>query len=129
MLPLVLLRSEAARGGVDGALRWSRTHPLTLAGAGLVAAVAVPPYPALVDAPPGFFSDEASVAYDARGIATDLRDQHGDLLPVFFRAFGTWRGSLLIYVMAAVFRVAGAGVLQARVVTTSISLLTAALLA
>ena len=78
--------------------------------------------------PPGFFSDEASVAYDALGIATDGEDVHGAAWPVVFQSFGTWRCSLFIYAVALVFRVAGPGVLQARAVATTFSLLTAALL-
>jgi len=131
MLPLVLPEGGEGTRRVARAARWARwarANPLTLAAAALVLAVVGLHYADLGAAPPGFFSDEASVAYDAQGIATDLRDEHGDLLPVFFQAFGTWRGSLLIYVMAAVFRVAGPGVLQARAVTTTASLLTAALL-
>jgi hypothetical protein len=45
--------------------------------------------------PPRFFSDEASVAYDPKGIETDGRDSHGVLLPVFFQSFDTWRASEL----------------------------------
>jgi hypothetical protein len=72
--------------------------------------------------PPGFFADEASVAYDAQGIETDGRDAHGVFLPVIFQSFGTWRGSMFIYVMAVVFKIFGTGVVQARAVgATSLS--------
>jgi hypothetical protein len=104
---------------------WTRANGALVVTAAVVGAALALHYADLRGAPPGFFSDEASVAYDAQGIATDLRDQHGDLLPIFFRAFGTWRGSLFIYLMAAVFRVTGPGVLQARAVSTTVSLLTA----
>ena len=134
MLPAVLGESgERLRSGVaeplQRSLDWARANPLLAAAAVLCGVVVGLHYADLKDAPPGFFSDEASVAYDAQGIATDLRDEHGDLLPIFFRAFGTWRGSLLIYLMAAVFKITGPGVLQARAVTTTVSLLAALFIA
>jgi len=110
-------------------LDWVRANRLLVAAAVLCSVVVGLHYADLKDAPPGFFSDEASVAYDAQGIATDFRDEHGDLLPVFFRSFGQWRGSLFVYAVALVFKVAGPGVVQARIVSTTISLLTAVLLA
>jgi 4-amino-4-deoxy-L-arabinose transferase-like glycosyltransferase len=128
MLPIVLPGGGEAAGRIPRAVEWTRANGPLLAAAGLIGAVVALHYADLRDAPPGFFSDEASVAYDAQGIATDGRDQHGDLFPVIFRAFGTWRASLLIYVMAAVFKVTGPGIVQARAVTTTFSLLTAALL-
>ena len=116
-------------GALAQAAQWARAYGWTLAAVALGAGVVALHYAALTDAPPGFFSDEASVAYDAQGVATDGRDEHGDLLPIVFRSFGQWRASLLVYVMAAVFRVAGPGVVQARAVTTTFALLTAVLLA
>src|SRR5215831_4028235 len=116
---------ESAAQPLQRSLDWVRANRLLVAAAALCSVVAGLHYADLKDAPPGFFSDEASVAYDAQGIATDLRDEHGDLLPVFFRSFGQWRGSLLIYLMAPVFKVTGPGVIQARVVSTTVSLLTA----
>jgi hypothetical protein len=96
MLPIVLPGGGEAAGRIPRAVEWTRANGLLLAAAGLIGAVVALHYADLRDAPPGFFSDEASVAYDAQGIATDGRDQHGDLLPVIFQAFGTWRASLLI---------------------------------
>ena len=55
-------------------------------------------------------SDRSQYSYSrfgTQGIATDLRDQHGALLPVFFESFGQWRGSLFVYAVAVVFKVAG----------------------
>src|SRR5215471_4445705 len=120
---------ESAAQPLQRSLDWVRANRLLVAAAALCSVVAGLHYADLKDAPPGFFSDEASVAYDAQGIATDWRDEHGDLLPIFFRSFGQWRGSLFVYAVAAVFRVAGPGVVQARAVSATLSLLTAALLA
>jgi hypothetical protein len=110
-------------------LDWLRVNRFLVTAATLCGAVVALHYSDLKDAPPGFFSDEASVSYDAQGIATDLRDTHGDLLPVFFRSFGQWRGSLFVYAVAMVFKVAGPGVVQARFVSATLALLTALLMA
>jgi len=130
MLPRVL---GAAGLGVTGSVRrsldWARANPLAVATVLVGAVMAALHYADLTAAPPGFFSDEASVAYDAQGIATDLRDSHGALLPVFFQSFGQWRGSLFVYATALVFKVAGPGVAQARFVSATVSLLTAVLMA
>jgi len=126
-----MLAPVLGEGAADSAqplqrsLDWVRANCLLVAAAVLCGVVVGAHYADLGGAPPGFFSDEASVSYDAQGIATDLRDEHGDLLPIFFRAFGTWRGSLLIYLMAAVFKVTGPGVIQARAVTTTVALVAA----
>jgi hypothetical protein len=61
----------------------------------------------------------ASVANEATGIEADGRDTHGVLMPVFFQSFGTWRASVVIYVMALAFKVFGAGVVQARSVAAT----------
>jgi hypothetical protein len=133
MLPRVLGESGGARHGLASPFQrsvdWARDNRLLVAATVVCGVVAGLHYAELNDAPPGFFSDEASVAYDAQGIATDFRDEHGDLLPVFFRSFGQWRGSLFVYAVALVFKVAGPGVVQARFVSSTVSLLTAALLA
>jgi hypothetical protein len=130
MLPAVLGEgAESLAQPLQRSLDWARANRLLVAATVLCGVVVGLHYVDLKDAPPGFFSDEASVAYDAQGIATDLRDEHGDLLPIFFRSFGQWRGSLFVYAMAAVFKVAGPGVVQARFVSATASLLTAVLLA
>src|SRR5258708_7857245 len=108
MLPPVLVEGAAERTSIlDRAVAWTSGNRLLVAAAAVGGLAVGLHYAELQNAPPGFFSDEASVAYDAQGIATDLRDEHGDLLPVFFRAFGTWRASLFIYLMAARFQVTG----------------------
>src|SRR3989344_3648253 len=51
----------------------------------------------LHDNPPGFFADEASVGYNAYKIATTGKDEHGAVLPVFFQAFGEYKGPIQTY--------------------------------
>jgi 4-amino-4-deoxy-L-arabinose transferase-like glycosyltransferase len=113
---------------LDGALAWIQARAPALVAVALAGMAVGLHYAALQRVPPGFFSDEASVAYDALGIATDGRDQHGAAWPVVFQSFGAWRCPLFIYAVAAVFKVFGPGVIQARAVATTCSLLTAALL-
>jgi len=47
--------------------------------------------------PPGFFCDEASIGVNAASIMTTGRDEHGALLPIFFRAFGEYKFPVFIY--------------------------------
>src|SRR5215472_6219037 len=103
MLARVLAEvGQESRGLRQAVTEWTRAHALTVCvGLAIVLLVALH-YVNLGDDPPGFFSDEASVSYDAQGIATDLRDSHGVLLPVVFQSFGQWRGSLFVYLVAAV---------------------------
>ena len=110
------------------ALAQLRVRAPALVATCLVGVTVVLHYAALHEVPPGFFADEASVAYDAWGIATDGRDEHGAAWPVVFQSFGTWRCSLFVYAEALAFKLAGPGVGQARAVATTLSLATAALL-
>src|SRR5215813_3367774 len=110
------------------ALAQLRVRAPALVATCLVGLSVVLHYAALHEVPPGFFADEASVAYDAWGIATDGRDEHAAAWPVVFQSFGTWRCSLFVYAEALAFKLAGPGVGQARAVATTFSLATAALL-
>ena len=47
--------------------------------------------------PPGFFADEASIGYNAYTILTTATDEHGDFLPLFFRAFGEFKSPIQTY--------------------------------
>jgi len=57
--------------------------------------------------PPGFHRDEAANAYNAYTLATDLRDEDGARLPLFFRSFDDYKSPLYPYLLAAVFRATG----------------------
>ena len=129
LAPVLGERAASPAQPLQRPLDWLRANRFLVAAAALCGAVVALHYSDLRDAPPGFFSDEASVSYDAQGIATDLRDEHGDLLPIFFQSFGQWRASLFVYAVAMVFRVAGPGVVQARFASATFSLLTALLMA
>lgn len=51
----------------------------------------------LSENPKGFFCDEASIGYNAYLLLKTGRDEYGQKLPAFFRAFGEYKGSILIY--------------------------------
>ncbi len=59
------------------------------------------------DNPPGFFTDEASVGYNAYSILKTGKDEHGDSWPVLFRAFGEYK--LPVYIYSLVPFIAGLG--------------------
>jgi 4-amino-4-deoxy-L-arabinose transferase-like glycosyltransferase len=65
--------------------------------------------------PAGFYIDESSIAYNAYTISQTARDEHGELLPLFFRAFGDYKNPTYIYLLALIFRILGPGILVARI--------------
>lgn len=77
--------------------------------------------------PPGFFIDEASIAYNANTLAQTGVDEHGRRLPLYFRAFGEYKNPVYIYVLAAVFKFTGPSILAARILS-AVAGLSAALL-
>lgn len=77
---------------------------------------------------PGFFVDEASIAYNANTIAQHGVDEHGVSFPLYFRAFGEYKNPILIYLLAAVFKFTGPGVFVARMVCTTLGMIAAVLL-
>ena len=53
--------------------------------------------------PVGFFVDEASIAYNAHTVAQTGKDESGQTLPLYFRAFGEYKSPVYIYILSAVF--------------------------
>lgn len=78
--------------------------------------------------PPGFFIDEASIAFNANTIARQGVDEHGQTFPFYFRAFGEYKSPLYIYVLAALFRITGPSVFVARLLSAVFGLSAALLL-
>jgi 4-amino-4-deoxy-L-arabinose transferase-like glycosyltransferase len=101
--PRVAAHEGAAR---DAAL--TRLHWVALAAI-VVFAAAMRLY-ALGRVPDGFFCDEASVGYNAYSILRTGRDEHGTLLPLYFRAFGEYKNPVYIY--AAVLSVGALGLTE-----------------
>jgi 4-amino-4-deoxy-L-arabinose transferase-like glycosyltransferase len=78
--------------------------------------------------PPGFFIDEASIAYNAHTISQRGVDEHGQHLPLYFRAFGEYKSPVYIYALAAVYRFTGPSILAARLLSAVFGLIAAFLL-
>jgi 4-amino-4-deoxy-L-arabinose transferase-like glycosyltransferase len=67
--------------------------------------------------PPGFYIDESSISYNAHLIAQTGKDEHGETLPLFFRAFGEYKNPVYIYLLALVFRITGPSMFVARMLS------------
>ncbi|HKP93762.1 MAG TPA: glycosyltransferase family 39 protein [Chthoniobacterales bacterium] len=78
--------------------------------------------------PPGFYIDESSIAYNAWTIASTGADEHGLAWPLYFRAFGDYKNPVFIYLLAAIFRVTGPGILVARALSATAVVLAAGVL-
>ena len=77
---------------------------------GLAAVLAVAAFQMWVSPknPPGFFRDEAAIAYNAHTIATQGRDEYGARFPLYFSSFLDYKSPLFVYGLAGVFTVTGA---------------------
>lgn len=78
--------------------------------------------------PPGFFVDEASIAYNAHTIAERGTDEDEESWPLFFRAFGEYKSPVYIYALAALFKITGPSILTARAFSALAGLAAASLL-
>ncbi|MBC7930383.1 MAG: glycosyltransferase family 39 protein [Rubrivivax sp.] len=78
--------------------------------------------------PPGFFVDESSVAYNAYTVSRTGRDEFGEEWPLFFRAFGDYKNPVYVYLLAALFKLFGPGILTARLLSAFAGALAAALM-
>lgn len=83
-------------------------RPGLLLGIGVVVAVAAFQLWISPANPPGFFRDEAAIAYNAHTIATEGRDEYGARLPLYFSSFLDYKSPLFVYALAGVFVVTGA---------------------
>jgi hypothetical protein len=67
--------------------------------------------------PPGFYTDESSIAYNAYTVSETGRDEHGEAWPLFFRAFGEYKNPTYIYLLAALYSVTGPSIFAARMLS------------
>lgn len=74
--------------------------------------------------PPGFYSDEAVVAYNAYSILKTGRDEYGQILPVLFRFFGSYTPGLFVYFLVPFIKIFGLSVLTVRGVNAVLMILT-----
>ena len=84
------------------------THWPVLVGLGVVLAVCAFQLWISPNNPPGFFRDEAAIAYNAHTIATEGRDEYGARFPLYFSSFLDYKSPLFVYGLAGVFVVTGA---------------------
>lgn len=94
----------------------------------LAAAATLAYFHALASVPPGYLEDSASVALNAHCLALTGVDEYGVRWPaVAFRSFGDYKGTLNLYALAAVFRLAGSSLFVERVFSVLLSWATTAL--
>jgi hypothetical protein len=86
----------------------TKVRPALLVAVALVLAVAGFQLWISADNPPGFFRDEAALAYNAHTIAEEGRDEYGARFPLYFSSFLDYKSPLYVYGLAGVFRVTGA---------------------
>ena len=82
-------------------------RPALLGGAAIVIAVCGFQLWISPSNPPGFFRDEAALAYNAYTIENDGRDEYGARLPLYFSSFLDYKSPIFVYALAGVFRVTG----------------------
>lgn len=78
----------------------------------------------LNEIPNGFFTDEASNAYDAYSVLHTLKDQYGKFLPWYFKSANDYREGLYIYIMFPFIKIFGLNPLGARIISSIIGTLT-----
>jgi len=78
--------------------------------------------------PPGFYIDEASIAYNAHTISVAGRDEYGVRWPLYFQAFGEFKNPTYIYLLAAIFKITGPSIFVARLFSALLGVAAALLL-
>lgn len=69
----------------------------------------------LEKSPPGFYADEVSFGYNALSILESGHDEHGILLPVYFKAFGEYKNPIFCYSIIPFLKIFGVSVFAVRV--------------
>jgi len=82
-------------------------RPAALVGIAALLAVAAFQLWVTPSNPPGYHRDEAALSLNAYTLSTDLRDEDGARLPLFFRSFDDYKSPLYPYLLAGVFEVTG----------------------
>jgi len=77
-----------------------RRHPWAAAVSAAGLLVAVLHLAALGTAPPGLYSDEASIGYNAWALGHTGIDEHGAHLPLYLEAFGEYKNPVYVYLLA-----------------------------
>jgi hypothetical protein len=108
-------------------IRSIASRPAVLVGLAVVLAVAAFHLWITPSNPPGYHRDEAALSLNAYTLSTGLRDEDGNLLPLFFRSFEDYKSPLYPYLLAGIFGLTGPDAQVARGLS-AILVLTAVLL-
>ena len=117
VLPSYLPRVQSMMAGPR---RWAQ--PVALVGI-MVLAVVVRVI-GIGSNPPGFFTDEASVGYNAYTILKSGEDEHGYNLPLLFKAFGEYKLPVFIYSVVPFVGVLGLTEVAVRLASATYGILT-----
>jgi Dolichyl-phosphate-mannose-protein mannosyltransferase len=82
-------------------------RPALLLGLGAVVAVVAFHLWVTSSNPPGYHRDEAALSLNAYTLSTDLEDEDGARLPLFFRSFDDYKSPVYPYLLAGVFALTG----------------------
>ena len=103
-------------------------RPALLLGLGAIMAVAAFHLWVTPSNPPGYHRDEAALSLNGYTLATDLRDEDGARLPLFFRSFDDYKSPVYPYVLAGVFALTGPDQQVARTLSAALVLASVLLL-
>jgi 4-amino-4-deoxy-L-arabinose transferase-like glycosyltransferase len=92
---------------------------LTIGGLLLIAVLFLRVSPAN---PPGFYHDEAAIAYNAYTLSATGKDEYGGRFPLFIKSFGDYKSPVYVYLLAAVYRITGPSMHTARTFSAVIGL-------
>ncbi|HUS12623.1 MAG TPA: hypothetical protein VMZ30_19290 [Pyrinomonadaceae bacterium] len=101
----------------EGKQNFLQRHGWTLLMASVVLLGSILYLANIRDNPPGFYIDESSISFNAHLISQTGKDEHGEWLPLFFRAFGEYKNPIYIYLLAALYRLTGPSILAARLLS------------
>lgn len=79
---------------------------------------------ALDQVPNGFYTDEASIGYNAYSILKTGKDEHGKSMPLYFKAFGEYKNPIYIYAALPFIKVFGLNEFALRLTSAMFGILT-----
>ena len=126
MPPLQLVRQKFWMTNQSDAHRYSALHRRQWLILLLITVAISAAYFATVHRnPPGYYIDESSISYNAYTVSQNGRDEFGEPWPLYFRAFGDYKNPVHIYLLAAIYRITGPGILAARWLSAACGVLAA----
>ena len=74
--------------------------------------------------PNGFYSDEATIGYNAYSILQTGRDEYGQFFPIFFKLFGSYTPGLFVYLQTIPIKIFGLNIYAIRFLSTIFMIIT-----